>query len=146
MKTVKILSGGYGLKSNGRTHLVLKGEICNVDDDEAKRLVDIGAAVIVGDTEQEAEKPVVPEGAPAPAPADDDSDDEPTGDEDEESNVDDDEDEEEIDLTQKTNAELIEICKGLKINTKTLTNKTKLINAIKAKQDEMPDLGAEEFE
>ena len=135
MKTVKILSGGYGLKTNGRTSLILKGQTCTVDDGEADYLAGIGAAVIVGpaDTDKKAEapkEPEVPEGGNQAEGEDDTAEDE----------------EEEIELETMTNKQLEAICKEMGINTKTLTNKTKLINAIKAKQDEMPDLGAEEFE
>lgn len=132
MKTVRILSGAYGLRANGRTNLVLKGNTCCVEDDEAKRLVDLGAAVVVGEA---APKPTE---KPAAIEAD-----EPAETEEDDADV---EDDEEIELETMTNAQLIAMCKEMGINTKTLTNKTKLINAIKAKQDEMPDLGAEDFE
>jgi len=128
MKTVRILSGGYGLKDHGTKVLIRRNETCSVEDDEAEHLVSVGAAVIIG----EAKAP----GALAPV---DPKDDETEG-EDEEAL------DEELQLETMTNKQLEAICKEMGINTKTLTNKTKLINAIRAKQDEMPDLGAEDFE
>lgn len=128
MKTVRILSGGYGLKDHGTKVLIRRNETCSVEDDEAEYLVSVGAAVIIGEAKApEASAPVDPE------------DDEPEG-EDEEAL------DEELQLETMTNKQLEAICKEMGINTKTLTNKTKLINAIRAKQDEMPDLGAEDFE
>ena len=42
---VKILSGGYGMRhTGGGTKLVLKGSIVQLADEEAKRLILIGAA------------------------------------------------------------------------------------------------------
>lgn len=50
MVTVKILSGAYGYKTqNGRIRPVPFGQCCRVDDEEAMRLVSIGAAEIVGE-------------------------------------------------------------------------------------------------
>ena len=129
MKTVRILSGGYGLKDHGTKVLIRRNETCSVEDDEAEYLVSVGAAVIIGEAK-------APE---APAPVDPE-DDETEGEDD---SV---EDDEELQLETMTNKQLEAICKEMGINTKTLTNKTKLINAIRAKQDEMPDLGAEDFE
>lgn len=134
MKTVRILSGGYGLKQNGYTTLVLKNETCSVEDDEALRLESIGAAVILGKAEEPAKAPE------APAPQD------PKDKEAESEDAAEEIEDEEISLETMTNAQLIAMCKEMGINTKTLTNKTKLINAIKAAQDEMPELGAEDFE
>ena len=128
MKTVRILSGGYGLKDHGTKVLIRRNETCSVEDDEAKYLVSVGAAVIIGEAK-------APE-APAPVDPEDDE----TEGEDEEAL------DEELQLETMTNKQLEAICKEMGINTKTLTNKTKLINAIRAKQDEMPDLGAEDFE
>lgn len=128
MKTVRILSGGYGLKDHGTKVLIRRNETCSVEDDEAEYLVSVGAAVIIGEAK-------APE-APAPVDPDDDE----TEGEDEEAL------DEELQLETMTNKQLEAICKEMGINTKTLTNKTKLINAIRAKQDEMPDLGAEDFE
>lgn len=46
MKSVQIVSGGYGYreKENSPTRLVLAGEIISLPEDEADRLVKIGAA------------------------------------------------------------------------------------------------------
>lgn len=49
MTTVKILSGAYGYKAqNGMIRPVPFGKCCDVSDEEAARLVSIGAAEIVG--------------------------------------------------------------------------------------------------
>lgn len=49
MTTVKILSGAYGFKAqNGFVRPVPFGKCCEVSDEEAARLVSIGAAEIVG--------------------------------------------------------------------------------------------------
>ncbi len=126
MKTVRILSGGYGLKEHGRTRLIMKGETCSVEDSEAERLAAIGAAVII----EQSKADVLTEAVPAQS-------------EDAEAEID---AEEEVSLEELTNAQLKEMCADLGINTKTLTNKTKLINAIREAQDAMPDLDAEDFE
>lgn len=44
MKTVKIINGAYGQRIGGRTRLVRLGELCQVDDQEAARLVGLKVA------------------------------------------------------------------------------------------------------
>lgn len=65
MKTVRIISGSYGADINGTTHLIERGQTCKVDDGEARRLVDMGVAVVVAESTAKAvaTPPVTP---PAP--------------------------------------------------------------------------------
>ncbi len=44
MQKVKIISGAYGQKINGRTVLRMKGSVIELDDTEAQRLIAIKAA------------------------------------------------------------------------------------------------------
>ena len=122
MKTVKILSGGYGCKTIGTNTLILKGQTCSVEDGEAEYLVEIGAAVIVNEEPEQPDTKEVSEETPEP-----DEKPEPA-------------------LEDLTNKQLEAMCRELGINTRNLTNKSKLINAIREAQEEMPELGAEDFE
>ncbi len=55
MKTVKIISGTYGADNGkGGVTAVSRGETCEVDDQEAERLVSIGVASVAVATAQEA--------------------------------------------------------------------------------------------
>ena len=44
MRKVKIISGGYGVRTNGRNKLCLPGKIIEVENAEAERLVSLGVA------------------------------------------------------------------------------------------------------
>lgn len=59
MKTVKIINGAYGQRVGGKTRLVRLGETCQVDDQEAARLVGLKVAAYV-EKEPEAAPPVPP--------------------------------------------------------------------------------------
>lgn len=68
MKNVKILSGGYGVRTKSGVKLAYQGEVIAVDDVEAVRLARIGAAVMENEevTAQEIQSgpPDTPAGAP----------------------------------------------------------------------------------
>ena len=49
MKTVKIINGTYGQRVNGRTVPVRMGSVCQVDDQEAARLVGMQVAAYAGE-------------------------------------------------------------------------------------------------
>lgn len=59
MKTVKIINGAYGQRVGGKTRLVRLGETCQVDDQEAARLVSLKVAEYVKE-EPEAIQPAPP--------------------------------------------------------------------------------------
>lgn len=59
MKTVKIINGAYGQRVGSKTRLVRLGELCQVDDQEAARLVGMQVAAYVGE-EPEPAPPVSP--------------------------------------------------------------------------------------
>lgn len=59
MKTVKMINGAYGQRVGGKTRLVRLGETCQVDDQEAARLVGLKVAEYV-EEESEAVPPVPP--------------------------------------------------------------------------------------
>lgn len=59
MRTVKIINGAYGQRVGGKTRLVRLGETCQVDDQEAARLVGLKVAAYA-EKEPEAVPPVPP--------------------------------------------------------------------------------------
>ncbi len=57
MKTIRIINGAYGQRLNGRTVPVRLGGTCQVDGQEAARLVAMKVAVYVEPTEAAPERP-----------------------------------------------------------------------------------------
>lgn len=70
MKTVKILCGGYGLNirtANGvRTKLILKGQIVELEDDEAEELIRANMAAEAVATSAAGDAPLAPGGDTPP--------------------------------------------------------------------------------
>lgn len=56
---VRIKSGAFGYRPKGSrvVELIYKGQICEVDDDQAKRLIESGAAELVDDVPAETTAP-----------------------------------------------------------------------------------------
>lgn len=124
MKTVKIKCGAYGHRAKGSSFvsIVARGESCIVDDEEAKRLVDLGVALIIGE---------VPNAEPAPVPVVEES-------------VEDEQPEEEIDLSAMRFDELKKLAIEMGIYEGKLNSKAKLIDAIRAAEaEEAPIIAAE---
>lgn len=127
MKTVKIINGAYGQRLNGRTVLVRLGETCQVDDQEAARLVGLRAAEYV---EKEPE-PVL--SVPPPSKAEE-SGGEPSSDANE--------------LEAMTREELFDLAAGMGLKVNKRMNEATLIQLITeagapAEEPGLPDLTPE---
>lgn len=113
---IRIIQGTYGYKTpGGSLDPVDCGGTCDVNEAEAKRLVGLGVAEVVeGKISEPAEVVVAPE-----------------------------DDVEEVDLEDMSFAELKDLAEQMNIDTKGIKSKAKLIAAIEAEGDELPDLSVE---
>ena len=129
MVKVKILCGGYGLRRDGATKLIPRGQTVDIPEEEAERLLALGYAETVAGEVKAA--PVKEPEPVAPDPTESEPAEEPDASA----------EEGEIDPDSLTVAELKDLCRDAGIDIRGLRSKADLLAAWNDNQ--MPDLSAE---